>query len=418
MDPLKVALASDWFYPKVGGIETHIHELALNLLERGVQPFVLTHDYRFYPGSWSDRFPYPVFRIRGSLYFRSHHVSVGPSTAHAINELLKRLKPDLTHVHSIYSIFSLIAANVSRGIRGLGVVATNHSLFDWQNSAAVRALPLLRYALKRVDVVIAVSSVVARDTRRVLGPKLAGRIPVCVVPNAINTRFWRPPEPEEARKARRMLGLGESEFVILSLGRFTPRKRLHAAIKIAALASRKAPKRLSLVLVGDGDLRGVIDRAVERFSRLVPTLRIVRYGFVERSRLRMFYWASDAVVIPGRMEAMPITALEALACERPVLGFRGTGLEDVIVDGVNGFLVGSDEEAAEKLGILVGDDDLRAKLSHGAAYIAGRKFDWSRVIRDIIALYRLAAELASWEDKRYPVYKLWLSISSMLRRRQ
>jgi 1,2-diacylglycerol 3-alpha-glucosyltransferase len=61
MEGLKIAIASDWFYPKVGGIESHIDELARNLLFAGHEPYVITHDYR-YMKPYVDSFPYHVVR--------------------------------------------------------------------------------------------------------------------------------------------------------------------------------------------------------------------------------------------------------------------------------------------------------------------------------------------------------------------
>jgi glycosyltransferase involved in cell wall biosynthesis len=415
MDTLKVALASDWFYPKIGGIETHIHELALNLLKLGFEPHVITHDYRFLGGYDDSAFPYTVHRVRGFMYFKEHHVSVGPDTLLQLNELMKIYRFDLTHIHSIYSPFGIVAANVSRGVRGIPVVATNHSFFEWDGGLYRKLLPVIRYALRRVDVIISVSTPVAADTRRVLGARLSRRIPVVVVPNAVDTSFWRPPEPEERRRARRSLGLGEDDFVVLTVGRLTLRKRIHAAPRIAALAARRSKRRLTLVVVGDGPLRSVMEKSVKVYPMLVDGLRIVWRGFVDRRRLRDFYWASDVVLIPGLREAMPITALEAMACGRPVVGFKGTGLEDVASDSLAELLASSDDEAADIIAGLQRDPDKLAKLSSGAALTAARRFEWRVVIWRIVSIYRFTVDYALAEDKRYTIYKLWLKLSSLVK---
>lgn len=133
MESLKIAIASDWFYPpKIGGIESHIDELSRNLLLRGHEPpHVLTHDYR-YMKPYVDDSPYPpVHRFAGTFYFRSYHSSVGFSQLWRINELYKEMNFDITHVHSIYSPpFSVAVSDVSRGLRNVPpVVATNHSFY-------------------------------------------------------------------------------------------------------------------------------------------------------------------------------------------------------------------------------------------------------------------------------------------------
>ena len=417
MDTLKVALASDWFYPKIGGIETHIHELALNLLKLGFEPHVITHDYRLLGGYDDSTLPYPVHRIRGPIYFREHHISVGPATPARINDIMKLYKFDVMHVHSIYSPLAMVAANVSRGVRGVPVVATNHSFFEWNSMKYTRFLPLIRYALKRVDLIVAVSTPVARDTLKVLGPRLSNRIPVLVIPNAVDTSFWRPPEPEERRRARRLLGLGEHEFVVLSVGRLTPRKRLHAAPRIVAWAARRGGRRLTLLLVGDGPLKSFVERLAQAYTAS-NGVRIVWRGFVPRRELRSYYWASDIVLIPGLSEAMPITALEAMACGRPVVGFRGTGLEDVAVGPLSRLLASSDSQAAEIIASLSRDSNMLAEMSSRAALNIAGRFEWRKVIWRIVEAYRLAIGLGHLEDRRYPIYKLWLHISALARGRR
>ncbi|KSW12241.1 hypothetical protein CF15_05670 [Pyrodictium occultum] len=399
MDPLKVALASDWFYPKIGGIETHIHELALTLQRMGHEPHVFTHDYRAF-GPYRDSFPYPVHRLRGRFYIKSAHVSLGPGALMEANNIYKKVGFDITHVHSIYSPLAVAMANLSRGIRGVPVVATNHSLFLWRR-ATLPLVYVIRHFLRRVDAFIAVSRKVAEDSRRLL--RLDGH-PLYIVPNAVDPSFWRPAEDEERARARRALGIPEESFTVATVGRFTRRKRIHVVPRIVAEAARKTGQAINLVIVGDGPLADLVAEEARRYSREV---RVMILGFVERERLREIYWASDLLVVPARLEAFSITALEAMACGVPVIGFRESGISDVIEDGSTGFLVDSDEEAAEKAALLALDEDLRARMEHRAPLHIAQHFSWEKVGRNIVEIYRATMEAAAGSDKRYLLYRLW-----------
>ena len=412
MESLKVALASDWYYPKIGGIETHIHELALNLLEAGHEPHVITHDYRHHPGE-APRVPYPVHRFRGLVYVKSHHVSLGPGMLWEINKLYKREGFDVTHVHGLYSPLSIAVANLSRGIRGVGVVATNHSLYRGSRLVTAAATPLLRRLLRRVDVFIAVSSEVEKDTRRLLGSSLRDR-PVYLIHNAIDTRFWRPPEPEERSRARRLLGIPEDVVLVLAVGRLTRRKRMHLVPRIVAMAAEKAgkPEKTGLLIVGDGEMRQHVREEIAALRSKLGYASL--HGFVPREKLRLYYWASDVLLSPSPLEAFSITSAEAAATGLPVVGFRESGLRDVVVHGVTGYLARGSEEAAKLLAELLASEELRAAMGKAAAERAQRLFSWPRVLPQIIHAYRDAMDRAAGCDQRYILYKLFLAVKGAL----
>ena len=411
METLKIALASDWFYPKIGGIETHIQELAYNLLKLGHEPHVITHDYRKFPSRFEDNFPFPVHRLRGEIYNAKEHVSVGVLLIHQANKLYKREKFDITHVHSIYSPLGIIVANLSKGIRDVPTVATNHSFFEWRLRREVW-LPLLRYALRRIDVIIAVSRAVARDTRRVVKKYK----PIYIIPNAVDVGFWRPPDHEEWVKARRMIGAEPFDFVVFAPGRFTERKRIHEVPRIVANASRllgPGKRRLYLVIPGDGPLANRVKDEAQRYSGLI---RVYLNGFVDRKLLRHYYWAADLTIVPSRLEAFSITALESMACGVPVIGYKGGGIEDLILDSVTGFLVRDDMEAAEKIALLAMNDGLHAAMRERAPYHVAKNFSWDKVIYWILDVYRTVIDSANPGERLFLLYKAWLGLTRLWRR--
>ncbi len=402
METLKVALASDWFHPKVGGIETHIHELALKLLERGHEPHVITHDYRVL-APYTDSFPYPVHRFSSFIYFKESHISLGPNLLWQANELYKRVGFDVTHVHSIYSPLSIAIANLSRGIRSVPVVATNHSFFG-KPRLGLLIQRLIRHYTRRVDVFIAVSSPVAEDTRRVLGESLKDR-PVLTIPNAVDPEFWRPPTEDEKQRARRELGLDDEGMAVAVVGRLTERKGIHRVPDILRKAKHLAGKdRIYLLIAGDGPLKTLIMEEITR-NGLDGSSRLL--GFMPRAKLRSVYWAADALLIPGPLEALPITSLEAMSCGLPIIAWRGSGLTDVVLDGETGFLVRSLDEFAERLALLAGDEDLRHRLGGHARRRIVEEFSWDRVLDRILEAYRVAIDRAAGDDKRYLLYRLW-----------
>ena len=402
MESLKIAIASDWFYPKVGGIESHIDELARNLLLTGHEPYVITHDYR-YMKPYVDSFPYRVVRFPSTLYFRRYHVSVGYDQFWRINEFYKEMNFDITHVHSIYSPLAVAVSKISRGIRNVPVVATNHSFYgEPPLDFLIRAF--LRHHLRKIDTFVAVSTPVAEDTRNLLGSKLNGR-PVVVVPNGIDVSKWRPPEAEEREKARKDLGVND-EIVVLYLGRMTERKQAHRIPFIVRDALKKSnlPKRkVKLVMIGNGPMRSVLEENLRKTGIGEIT---ELYDFMERGRLLPLYWAADLVLMPGILEAFPVVGLEAMATGNPVIGRNESGLSDMVLNGRTGLLAASEEGMAENLAKAFQDMEKLVEMGVAARERAEKEFSWRVVLRRILRVYRITMEMRDEVDRLYIPYKL------------
>ncbi|WP_457750732.1 glycosyltransferase family 4 protein [Thermococcus sp.] len=403
MEGLKIAIASDWFYPKVGGIESHIDELARNLLHRGHNPYVITHDYR-YMRPYVDSFPYPVIRFSGTVYFRKYHVSTGVEQVWRINEFYKREGFDITHVHSIYSPLAIATSAVSRGLRHIPVVATNHSFYGASRYFDVIFGSILRKNLDKIDTFVAVSSPVARDTRELLGKNLKDRH-VLVLPNGIDVEKWRPPEPEERERARKHLGL-KDEIVILYLGRMTERKQAHRipfmlreALEISGIPRRK----VRLIMVGSGPMKSVLEKNL-RTTGIGDITDL--YGFMERGRLLPLYWASDIVLMPGILEAFPVVGLEAMATGRMVIGRNESGLSDMVVNGVTGLLATSEGEMAKSIAWALTNPELVRVMGEEGRKVVEEKFSWDVILSRLLEIYRFTLELRDNVDRRYAFYKL------------
>lgn len=87
-------------------------------------------------------------------------------------------------------------------------------------------------------------------------------------------------------------------------------------------------------------------------------------GEVKRSDISYYFAACDVFVIPSLSEGMPNAALEAMACAKPIVATNVGGLPEIVIDGVNGFLVKpKDPEAlAEKICILLDNEEMRLKM--------------------------------------------------------
>ncbi len=405
---MRIAIASDWFYPKIGGIEAHMDELARHLLDAGHEPHIITHDYR-YLAPYNDGFPYPVHRFSGSIYLREYHVSLSPGQLRKINRLYRTMDFDLTHVHSIYSPFSIAVANLSRGIRNVPVVATNHSFFGEPKMGDI-IKPLLRYYLRRMDVFIAVSTPVAEDTKELLGQSLRDRS-VEIIPNGIDVDYWRPADEEERENARSNLGIKDNEIVLLYVGRMTERKQAHRlpfVISSALKMSGMDKYHVKIIMVGNGSMRDKLEENL-RITGIVN--RTILMDFMPREKLREIYWAADVVLMPGILEAFPIVGLEASATGKLIVGRNESGLSDLIIDGQTGFLSYSEKELSEKLAIVLSHTELIPKMGKEARKRAEKEFAWKVTLKRLLSVYKAAINRAEEFDNRYLLYRVFRRIA-------
>lgn len=187
---------------------------------------------------------------------------------------------------------------------------------------------------------------------------------IAIVPEAPAEVFW-PRGAEAAEPYRRAAGLHPDEPFLLFAGGISPHKNLTAVVGALALlrdAGRRAPR---LVAVGDlqdtrflsatGDVR-------KRIQRLSLSDRVLLPGFVSDDALAALYSTATAVVIPSLAEGFGLPAVEAAACEAPLIVSDLPAHRETL-DGAALFVPPTDEHRlADAIERLVGDPDLRADL--------------------------------------------------------
>jgi glycosyltransferase involved in cell wall biosynthesis len=274
---------------------------------------------------------------------------------------IRNLRPDILHANgNAWSCqYALVAGALTRGVRTLGV---NHSLTPSDTSSQVW---LNRQKLKHLDAHVAVSEVVARGVEEI------GRLP----PGTVQVIYNGVPDVEVTPIPRP--GAGPT---VGSLGRLSPEKGYDVLLR----AARELPD-VTVVLVGDGPDRG---RLEAMGSELGLGERLVLTGW----QADPLPWlpALDVFVLPSRLEALPLAAIEAMLASRPVVASDVGGVQEVVVDGETGILVPPDDAPAlaAELRSLLADQHLRSRMGARGRGIARVKFDLSTMLRAYESLYR------------------------------
>lgn len=174
--------------------------------------------------------------------------------------------------------------------------------------------------------------------------------------------------------------------LILFVGRLVEKKGVEILIEAFARA-RAARPGASLAIIGDGPLRPRLERLAGEGVRFLGALPP---GDVADWMRRATALAAPSVTArDGDAEGLPNVIVEAAASALPAVGSDHSGIPEAILDGETGFIVPErDAEAlAARLAAIVGDPGLRARMGEAARRLAERRFDFTRQMRRLEALY-------------------------------
>jgi N-acetyl-alpha-D-glucosaminyl L-malate synthase BshA len=199
-----------------------------------------------------------------------------------------------------------------------------------------------------------------------------------VIPNFINSaHYWRRPN-EELRASLAPAG----EPLIMHVSNFRPVKRIDDCVH--AFARIRKHVRSRLVMCGDGPAREGAEKLAADYNISDDVLFI---GQVPN--IADYLSVADLLLITSETESFGLAALEALACEVPVIATRVGGLPEVVRDGENGYLVGvGDVDAMAEWAVeLLVDSDRRREFGRVGREWAVAQYNTEHVIPQYIALY-------------------------------
>jgi len=219
--------------------------------------------------------------------------------------------------------------------------------------------PLFREILKDADAVVAVSNGLRSHAQK------SAPVPIEVISNAIDLSVFTPP-----------LSKPPSEVVrLLYVGRLVASKSPEVLLKAIAILKTMAVHPFVLELVGEGAQRPLLEKMIieHDLSKLVTF-----DGWVEHPGLIDYYHRADVFATATTWEGMPNTVLEAMACGLPVVGTRAPGMDQLVTDNQNGFLVPVGDAAllADRLRRLINNAQERERMGRESRKIAEHQFSW------------------------------------------
>ena len=320
-------------YPTVGGSGIVATELAKALAQRGHEVRLISTEMPFRVPDFQVGLVFHAVRTPGYPLFREPQHLL--SLANKIVQVGRTHRLDVIHAH--YAIPHAAAAWLARqilanteGAHAPRVVTTLHgtdvTLIGSDGSYSETAA----FCIDQSDGVTAVSESLRADTYR----QLPVRADIRVIPNFLDCDIHR--RREDAALRARFAGGGDGVRLVIHVSNFRPVKRVEAVIEVFDRIRRRVPAKL--LLVGDGP---DLDRAGRLARDRGLADAVVVLG--EQERVVPLLSVADLFLLPSAQESFGLAALEAMACQVPVVASRVGGLPEVIEHGVTGFLHDPDD---------------------------------------------------------------------------
>jgi phosphatidylinositol alpha-mannosyltransferase len=367
---LRVGIVCPYSFDAPGGVQFHVRDLAAALQERGHQVSVLA------PADEDTPVPDVVTSAGRAVPVRYNgsvaRLSFGPRAAARVRRWLEAGNFDVLHLHEpMTPSVSMLALWVSE----VPVVATFHTSQERSRALQV-AYPLLRQSLEKIAARIAVSE----DARRTLVDHVGGD--AVVIPNGVYVD-----EFAAGRVAERWQGTPEAPTIAF-LGRLDePRKGLGVLAAAAPRVLERHPGARFLVAGKGDDGR---DAAIEALGSHAEAFEFL--GPVSDAEKASLLASADLYVAPQTGgESFGIVLVEAMSAGCGVVASDLGAFRRVLDDGAAGrlFRTGDADDLGRALVAALGDPVGTAER-RGRATAFVRRFDWSAVTDQVLAVYEMA----------------------------
>ncbi|HEX5586795.1 MAG TPA: glycosyltransferase family 4 protein [Acidimicrobiia bacterium] len=364
-------LVTNDFPPKLGGIQSYLHELWRRLPPDDTTVFTTRYDGDL---DWDAEQAFRVVRSRQSVFLPTRALAAD------VEALARDVDADVVFFDPWLPLGALAprlhAAPYAVVVHGAEVTVPGHL-------PASRALG--GRVLRGASAIVAAGDYPAREATRAARSSLPG----VVVPPGVDTARFVPLDPDARAKARAGFGLDPGAPLVVGISRLVPRKGFDVLIDaVAALPG------VHLAIGGAGRDQ---KRLAARAAAVGLGERAHFLGRVPDAELPALYGCADVFSMPCRdrwggleAEGFGIVFLEAAAAGVPAVAGRSGGSHEAVVDGVTGVVVdgGAADDVRDALAQLLGDHAARRAMGDAARDRAVREFSYDLLVERLAPVAR------------------------------
>lgn len=361
-------------YPTYGGSGIVGSELGRELAQRG-------HNVHFI----SSTLPTRLTELNERVHFHEVEMMTYPLFEHQPYDLAlatkmatvaRSEKLDLLHVHYAipHSISAILARESIKQKRYVPVITTLHGTDITLVGADRSYLPITRYGLQQSDGVTAVSRFLKQATIETFDFD-----EIEVIPNFICSCHYKhlPDSPLRDELAP------NGEKLLVHVSNFRAVKRPLDCVEILAKVKAKGGNA-RLIMVGDGPERSACYYKAEKLGVKDDTVFVGK-----QANISDYLGVADVFLLPSELESFGLAALEAEACEVPVIATRIGGIPEVVTDGETGFLsdIADTEKMSDDVMKFLNDEEMRLAFGAKARELAVSRYGSDLIIPQYINFY-------------------------------
>ncbi|WP_205502872.1 N-acetyl-alpha-D-glucosaminyl L-malate synthase BshA [Rufibacter psychrotolerans] len=365
-------------YPTFGGSGVVATELGKALAQKGHKVHFITYSQPARLDHFNENLFYHEVNIPNYPLFQYPPYEL--ALASKMVDIVQFERLDVLHVH--YAIPHASAAFMAKQIlqtKGIQipVITTLHGTDITLVGKDASYEPVVTFSINQSDAVTSVSEDLRKETYEYFPIEKE----IVVIPNFINLERFQKQRKDHFKSAIAPFG----EKLLVHTSNFRGVKRIGDVIKIFSKVREKVPSKL--LLVGDGPERP----KMENLCRKLGICQDVRFlGKLEA--VEELLSVADVFLMPSEKESFGLAALEAMACEVPVISSNAGGLPELNVHGVTGFVsnVGDVKDMVKNTLFVLQDDQLPQFKANALA--RAQEFEISKIVPLYEQVYQQAAE--------------------------
>ena len=295
-----------------------------------------------------------------------------------LKRVLEKEKPQLLHSHYVTS-YSLIAA--LSGFHPHIESVWGSDVYLYPKKSPLHAA-MVKFTLGKADKILSTSNVMAKETSKYTSKEME------ITPFGVDTSHFRKAEPVKGNEIQLEEQPAKRKFTVGSVKTLQNKYGNEYIIRAFAIIAKNNPEiECNLELVGKGPDREKLEKLA---AELGVADKVHFRGFVPNNELPQEFAKYDVACYMSNSESFGVSALEAMACECPVVASDADGFTEVIEDGVSGIIVPRRnlEAAAAALQKFIDNPQLKEQMGKAARERVCKLYEWDSNVEQMVKIYK------------------------------